>query len=228
MRLASLSRSLRTLSLGVALAGLLIASASPVAAAPVYDSITGNTPTGSVSATLLSWKAAQFVLPAASGSGKYGFGSVVLKLANSPLGTDFAVDIYDSTSSGTAKPHNQVGRLVNPQTTVVGNNTFTPGLFFPELDAGKSYWVVLKGGFDNPAWSTAGNSGVINPSFQQGTSTALTTNAGSTWITSPAASNPYMMQVNAIAVPEPSTWAMGLAGLGFAGVTALRRRRRQG
>ena len=38
-------------------------------------------------------------------------------------------------SGGSAKPHNQVGRLVNPQTIVVGNNTFTPGLFFPELDA---------------------------------------------------------------------------------------------
>jgi hypothetical protein len=37
-----------------------------------------------------------------------------------------------------------------------------------------------------------------------------------------------MMTVNAVAVPEPSTWAMGLAGLGFAGVSALRRRRRQG
>jgi hypothetical protein len=37
-----------------------------------------------------------------------------------------------------------------------------------------------------------------------------------------------MMTVNAtpVAVPEPSTWAMGLAGLGFAGVTALRKRRR--
>jgi hypothetical protein len=34
-----------------------------------------------------------------------------------------------------------------------------------------------------------------------------------------------MMTVNAVPVPEPSTWAMGLAGLGFAGVTALRRRR---
>ena len=29
-----------------------------------------------------------------------------------------------------------------------------------------------------------------------------------------------------VAVPEPSTWAMGLAGLAFAGVKVLRRRRR--
>ena len=227
MRQATLSRSLRTVSLGVALVGSLIASASQVAAETIFDS-TSNTPTGSVSATVNGWKAAQFVLPAASGGNtKYGLGSVVLTLANNPLSTDFAVDIYDSTS-GTAKPKSQVARLVNPQTVVVGNNTFTPGLSFPELDAGKSYWVVLKGGFDNPSWSTAGNTGVISPVSQQGMKTASTTDAGANWSTANASSNPSMMRVNAVAVPEPSTWAMGLAGLAFAGVTVLRRRRRQG
>jgi hypothetical protein len=37
-----------------------------------------------------------------------------------------------------------------------------------------------------------------------------------------------MMTVNAtpVAVPEPSTWAMGLAGLAFTGVKVFRRRRR--
>ncbi|MCY3016853.1 MAG: PEP-CTERM sorting domain-containing protein [Planctomycetota bacterium] len=234
MRLATLSSSIRIRSLAVALVGVLwlalaAGTASKASAAPVFDSITGNTPTGSVTATVLGWQAAQFSLPAASySSEKYALGSVVLNLANTALGTDYAIEIYDSTSGASAKPKSKVAALVGPATIVIGNNSFTPGLLFPELDPGKSYWVVAKGFFTFPQWSTAGNSGVISPVSQQSMKTASTTDAGSNWTTAAASSNPYMMTVNAVAVPEPSTWAMGLAGLGFAGVTALRHRRRQG
>lgn len=212
--------------LGVALATGPFAKAP---AAPIFDSITGNTPTGSVTATVNGWQAAQFTLPSASSSGeKYALGSVVLNLANTALGTDFAIDIYDSTSGGSAKPKNQVGRLVGPQNVVIGNNTFSPGLLFPELDPGKAYWVVAKGFYTFPQWNTAGASGVIAPASQQTARTAVTTNAGSSWASSPASGNPFMMQVNAVAVPEPSTWAMGLAGVGFAAFRGLRGRRPRG
>ncbi len=95
--------------------------------------------------------------------------------------------------------------------------------------------MVVKGGSSSVLWSTAGASGVISPSSQSDALIATRLNNGD-WSSSPAAGNPYMMTVNALnandakvnAVPEPSTWAMGLAGLGFAGVKALRRRRRQG
>ena len=85
--------------------------------------------------------------------------------------------------------------------------------------------MVAKGFYVFPQWSTAGNSGVISPVSQQSMKTAFTADAGSNWTTAAASSNPSMMTVNAVAIPEPSAWAMGLAGLAFAGVTALRCRR---
>jgi hypothetical protein len=87
--------------------------------------------------------------------------------------------------------------------------------------------VVVKGGSSDVLWSTAGPTGVISPSSQTDALTATRRNNGE-WNSTEAFRNPYMMTVNAVAVPEPSTWAMGLAGLAFAGVSALRRRRRQG
>jgi hypothetical protein len=226
MRLASLSNSIRTLSLGMAILGLLVAagSAKRATAEVIFDSITGNTATGSTTASVNGWRAAQFILPAApAGNDRFGLGSVVLNLANNPLATDFSVEIYSSVSG---KPGSSVGQLFATQPIVVGNNSFFTTNSFPTLTPATSYWVVLKGGASSPQWGTAGNTGLISPASQLGTSTALTNNAGSTWFTNPAANNPSMMTVNAVAVPEPSTWAMGLAGLGFAGVTALRRRRR--
>ena len=199
----------------------------------IFDSITGNTPTGSVTANATNWKAAQFITPDADANIKLV--SVVLNLASNPLGTSFEVAIYDAAGGG-SRPNNKVGQtLLAPQTIVIGNNTFTPGNSFPELDKSKEYWVVVKGGSSSVLWSTAGASGVISPSSQSDALIATRLNNGD-WSSSPAAGNPYMMTVNALnandakvnAVPEPSTWAMGLAGLGFAGVKALRRRRRQG
>ena len=191
----------------------------------IFDSITGNTPTGSVSASGSTWQAAQFILPASV----YDFRlrSVVVNLANNPLGTSFQVDIYDARRTG-SEPNNKVATLLAPQTIVVGNNTFTPSGTFPLLSpTEQAYWVVVRGQTSAVSWSTAGATGVISPASQSANLTAVRLNNGD-WNSSPASSNPDMMTVNAVAVPEPSTWAMGLAGLGFAGVSALRRRRRQG
>ena len=216
-------------------AGLLITA--PTASAEgysstgvIFDSITGNTPTGSVTANATNWKAAQFITPDADN--KIKLASVVLNLASNPLGTSFEVAIYDAAGGG-SRPNNKVGQaLLAPQTIVIGNNIFTPGTSFPELDKSKEYWVVVKGGSSSVLWSTAGALGVISPSSQSDALIATRLNNGN-WSSSPAAGNPYMMTVasgNAVpaAVPEPSTWAMGLAGLAFAGVKALRRRRHQG
>lgn len=212
---------------GVALA----ASTAPTATAGgfsstdvIFDTITGNTPTDSVTATSTNWKAAQFLTPEAGDS--VTLASVVLNLASNPLGTAFEVAIYDARRDG-SEPKDRVGKaLLAPQTIVIGNNTFTPGPSFPKLDTSKEYWVVVKGGTSEILWSTAGPSGVISPSSQTDALTATRLNNGD-WNSSPAAGNPYMMTVNAVPVPEPSTWAMGLAGLAFAGVSALRRRRRR-
>ena len=227
-----------TLSVMVCLAvvgGLLITAPTVSAGgysstSVIFDSITGNTPTGSVTANATNWKAAQFITPDADD--KIVLASVVLNLASNPLGTSFEVAIYDAAGGG-SRPNNKVGQaLLAPQTIVIGNNTFTPGNSFPELNKSKEYWVVVKGGSSNVLWSTAGATGVISPASQSAALIATRLNNGE-WSSSPAAGNPYMMTVasgNAVpvAVPEPSTWAMGLAGLGFAAVKALRRRRRQG
>ena len=77
--------------------------------------------------------------------------------------------------------------------------------------------MVAKGFYVFPQWCTAGNSGVISPVSQQSMKTASTTDASSNWTTAAASSNPSMMTVNAVAVPEPSTWAMGLACLASLG-----------
>jgi hypothetical protein len=214
----------------VALFGLAAATAPPTASGGglsgsevVFDSITGNTPTGSASASGSTWQAAQFILPTAS---IYDFRltSVVLNFANDPLGTSFQVDIYDSKRDG-SEPNSKIGAsLLPPQTVVVGNNTFTPDGSFPLLSPTEEYFVVVRGVTSAVSWSTAGPTGVISPASQTSNYTAV--RVGGDWVTSNASANPYMMTVNAVAVPEPSTWAMGLAGLGFAGVTALRRRRR--
>jgi hypothetical protein len=225
-------RSLGAAALVGALAVALAAGTAPTATAGgfsssdvIFDSITGNTPTGSVTANATNWKAAQFLTPEAGDS--LTLTSVVLNLASNPLGTSFEVAIYDARRDG-SEPKDRIGQaLLAPQTIVIGNNTFTPGPSFPQLDTSKEYWVVVKGGSSEILWSTAGPSGVISPSSQTDALTATRLNNGD-WNSTEAFENPYMMTVNAVAVPEPSTWAMGLAGLGFAGVSALRRRRRQG
>ena len=240
MRLAT-SRLISIRSLGAAALvgalGLALAASSGQTAAAagysstevIFDTITGNTPTGSVTANATNWKAAQFLTPEEGDN--ITLASVVLNLASNPLGTSFEVAIYDARGDG-SEPKDRVGQvLLAPQTIVIGNNTFTPGPSFPKLDTSKEYWVVVKGGSSDVLWSTAGPAGVISPSSQIDALTATRRNNGE-WNSTEAFENPYMMTVNAVAdpvpVPEPSTWAMGLAGLAFAGVSALRRRRRQG
>ena len=235
MRLAT-SRLISIRSLGAAALvgalGLALAAGSGQTATAagystevIFDTITGNTPTGSVTANATNWKAAQFLTPEEGEN--ITLASVVLNLASNPLGTSFEVAIYDARGDG-SEPKDRVGQaLLAPQTIVIGNNTFTPGPSFPKLDTSKEYWVVVKGGSSDVLWSTAGPAGVISPSSQADALTATRRNNGE-WNSTEAFENPYMMTVNAVAVPEPSTWAMGLAGLAFAGVSALRRRRRQG
>ena len=128
-------------------AGLLITAPTASAAGfsstgVIFDSITGNTPTGSVTANATNWKAAQFITPDADANIKLV--SVVLNLASNPLGTSFEVAIYDARADG-SEPKDRVGQaLLAPQTIVIGNNTFTPGNSFPELDKSKEYWVVVR------------------------------------------------------------------------------------
>jgi hypothetical protein len=198
---------------GVAIAAaMLVGQAASAAPVVLYDSITTNTADGSNTADVTNWLADQFVTDAET----YDLTSVVLKLANTPLGS-IEVDLYSNNPVGNV-PGSVIGTFTNPGSLAAGDLTFTPAIP-QQLLPNTSYWVVLK---NSGSWNYT-NGLATGPGASQ--RWADGSNSGAIWNASNG--GPYMMTVNAtpVAVPEPSTWAMGLAGLGFAGVTALRKRR---
>jgi hypothetical protein len=194
-------------------AAVLVGQAASAAPVVLYDSITTNTADGSNTADVTNWLADQFVTDAET----YDLTSVVLKLANTPLGS-IEVDLYSNNPVGNV-PGSVIGTFTNPGSLAAGDLTFTPAIP-QQLLPNTSYWVVLK---NSGSWNYT-NGLATGPGASQ--RWADGSNSGAIWNASNG--GPYMMTVNAtpVAVPEPSTWAMGLAGLGFAGVTALRKRRR--
>jgi len=194
-------------------AAVLVGQAASAAPVVLYDSITTNTADGSNTADVTNWLADQFVTDAET----YDLTSVVLKLANTPLGS-IEVDLYSNNPVGNV-PGSVIGGFSNPGSLAAGDLTFTPAIP-QQLLPNTSYWVVLK---NSGTWNYT-NGSATGPGASQ--RWADGSNSGAIW--SASTGGPYLMTVNAtpVAVPEPSTWAMGLAGLGFAGVTALRKRRR--
>ncbi len=205
--------------LGVAIAAaMLLGQAAIAAPVALYDSINGSTASDSDSANNSTWLANQFNTDSAS----YELNSVVLDFSAAPLGT-IAVSIYSDNSG---EPGSNLGTLTNPGSVAAGSNTFTAS-GIPTLASASSFWVVLRGvGASTANWLYTSDTPT---GFGSSMNTNASGNAGASWagLTS---TSPYMMTVNAtpVAVPEPSTWAMGLAGLAFAGVKVLRRRRIQG
>ena len=199
---------------GVAIvATMLVGQAASAAPVVLYDSITANTADGSNSADATNWLANEFKTDSVA----YDLTSVVLKLASTPLGT-IEVDLYSNNSNGNV-PGSVIGGFSNPGSLAAGDLTFTPSIP-QQLLPNTSYWVVLK---NSGRWNYT-NGSATGPGASQ--RWADGSNSGAIWNASNG--GPYMMTVNAtpVAVPEPSTWAMGLAGLAFAGVKVLRRRRR--
>jgi len=202
--------------LGVAIAAaMLLGQAASAAPVVLYDSINANTADGSNTADVTNWLADQFVTDAET----YDLTSVVLNLASTPLGT-IEVDLYSNNPTGNV-PGSVIGGFSNPGSLAAGDLTFTPAIP-QQLLPNTSYWVVLK---NSGTWNYT-NGSATGPGASQ--RWADGSNSGAIWNAS--IGGPYMMTVNAtpVAVPEPSTWAMGLAGLAFAGVKVLRRRRIQG
>ena len=202
--------------LGVAIAAaMLLGQAASAAPVVLYDSINANTADGSNTADVTNWLADQFVTDAET----YDLTSVVLNLASTPLGT-IEVDLYSNNPVGNV-PGSVIGGFSNPGSLAAGDLTFTPAIP-QQLLPNTSYWVVLK---NSGSWNYT-NGSATGPGASQ--RWADGSNSGAIWTASTG--GPYMMTVNAtpVAVPEPSTWAMGLAGLAFAGVKVLRRRRIQG
>jgi hypothetical protein len=198
---------------GVAIAAaMLVGQAASAAPVVLYDSITANTADGSNTADVTNWLANEFKTDSVA----YDLTSVVLNLASTPLGT-IEVDLYSNNPVGNV-PGSVIGGFSNPGSLAAGDLTFTPAIP-QQLLPNTSYWVVLK---NSGTWNYT-NGSATGPGASQ--RWADGSNSGAIW--SASTGGPYLMTVNAtpVAVPEPSTWAMGLAGLGFAGVTALRKRR---
>lgn len=199
---------------GVAIvATMLVGQAASAAPVVLYDSITANTADGSNTADVTNWLANEFKTDAET----YDLTSVVLKLASTPLGT-IEVDLYSNNPVGNV-PGSVIGGFSNPGSLAAGDLTFTPATS-QQLLPNTSYWVVLK---NSGTWNYT-NGLATGPGASQ--RWADGSNSGAIW--SASTGGPYLMTVNAtpVAVPEPSTWAMGLAGVAFAGVKVLRRRRR--
>ena len=216
----SLSRALSIWGVTVVAAMLVgqAASASPVV---LYDSITGNTASAADTADSSQYLADKFLTDAFS----YDLNSVVLELANSPVGV--AVDLY-SDNSGV--PGSSLGSFSNPGSLVAGPNTFTAsGL--PTLTSNSAYWIVLRGVASGAAdWQFTDGSGTVSPNWQT-LSSAIRTSLGGAWNTS--SSQPYMMTINATssaAVPEIDPASFGSALSLVLGTLSLlgRRRRIQG
>lgn len=207
----------------LAAVAILSVAASATHAAPVlqtvYDSVTGNTPTLSATVSTTSWAAGKFTFPTLTDG--YQLAAVKVQLSGVPAGSVELSVWSDNSAAGT--PNAQLFTLTSPASLAAGLNTFTSTRSLPA--GGTPYWIVMKGLAGSPngfaAWDRTTGS-VSGPGASTDMAT-YTTFGGGQW--NPQASGePLMMQI--YAVPEPSTYAMGLAGLGFAGLGALRRRRR--
>ena len=159
--------------------------------------------------------------------------SVVLLLGTVPADlTAIRVDLYDSAAG---VPGSQVATFTNPTAGSGEAYTFTLASP-PTLVANSDYWIVLSmTGASVVEWlasthlDTQGNSNPSNPLHfaPQSANWVNGTYAGQIAWGTPSI-GPYKMGVYVQAVPEPSTYCMGLAGLGWVGLTTWRRRRRQG
>ena len=197
----------KTWGLGLLLAAVIggVCQAAPVT---LYDSITGNSVDSSSTADATNWLANQFK----TDSDQYTVASVVLQFASAPLGS-IEVDLYSNNSTLNV-PGSSLKTFTNPSLQS-GANTFTM-TGSPVLTKDSSYWIVVK---NSGIWQyTAGNA--TGPGASQ--RWADGSNSGGNWNASEG--GPYMMTVSAVPVPEPSTYAMGAAGLAFTGLMAARRR----
>lgn len=139
----------------------------------------------------------------------------------------FNVEIWTSSSNA---PGSLVGAIATGQSqgSVTGiQQTYTYSGSVP-VSAGTDYWVVMNATNMNGQvlWSYTDDAPAQNPGFigVVGTELLKTTDTLPTWST-PGGVTSGRMMMSVVAVPEPSTWALALAGLGLCGWRLGRRRR---
>jgi hypothetical protein len=158
-----------------------------------------------------------------TGSSAYTIDSVTLPIApnGSELLNNLIVQLYSSAPQDTTIAPSA---LLASFTYNSGNNyVFSTGS--DVLEASTDYWVIVgatgsdfyKWDYTNTGASTAG-SGTIFGGWSD------SNDQGVTWTTAVVANAPYKAEIQATAVPEPSTYAM--LGIGIAMLAVLRLRRR--
>lgn len=221
-KIHNLSRSFtRRMLSGIASLLVLFALVAPVAAAPaplqlVYDSIGTNTATGSASVGPNNKAAGKFFFPSIPDG--YQLASANIVLPSVPTGT-VTLSVWSDGAGGTI-PGTPIGNLTSPGSFVVGTNTFTSEII---LSPNRSYWLVLEGIVGSFAQWDRTTGAVTGPGAS--TEVAFYSSFGGGQWSPQTLGEPMMMSI--YAVPEPSTWAMGIAGAVIPGIMALRRQIRR-
>jgi hypothetical protein len=182
---------------------------------------TGTASNGTSGVTSGTWQAAQFT----TDNQAYTLDSVAFLLSTSSAGS-ITAKIY--SSDGSNSPITELGTLTlaGSVTGTLSNVSFTAGSTI-NLAANTSYWVSLEASSGTYAWSWPDSGtgashtgpGTIENKFSSSFNSGASWSGGST-------SSPYQFQVNATAVPEPSSYALLLGGVALLGVTCTRRRQR--
>lgn len=162
----------------------------------------------------------------------YNVSGVSLYLALSNIGSTtgtFDVEIWSNDTSGSPanKPGAFVasvasGQLVNQITPTGGVVTFTPASWIA-LTPNQTYWVVLD------ASNYTGSKQILSAGTSSSAGVGITSNmmlqrdVANTWSQNfPNSGTSHMIM--AVAVPEPSTYALGLIATGLVGALARRRK----
>lgn len=164
------------------------------------------------------WEAASFK----TDNRTYTLSSATLKLSSLSNGV-VTVDLFSNTGSN--KPGASLISLgnSNPLDSTLADITFTPAggqILLPNT----VYWVVAHS-LNSAEWgATASTAYTGFGTIPSGFAFAASADSGSTWTAHPIADGPNQFRVRAT-TPEPGLLAL-TAGLGLAGVSTLRRRRK--
>ena len=222
--------------LGSIAAVIGMAASGLASSVDLYDSVSGLDEDGFDVATSTSWLANQFL----TDGDAYTLDTVIIELSAAPTAPSADVRLelfsnYHDADTGTDSPLLSLGTFTNPALLDQGTNQFgAAGL--PTLASNSTYWVVLRvaaagtttpgvAATDNARWAyTFGTVGGLVPTDIS----TFSADGGANWFPNSTGS-PYMMRVKAsvVPVPEPSTYAMGVAGVGAVFVPSIFRRLRR-
>ena len=210
-------------ALGARLFVFAVSAVTAAAQSVIYSNISNSAVNFSSGMSPTTWGANQF---------KTDFTNLVITSVtltmNATSGTANGVVLrIFSDSSNT--PGASVGGYTFDSPAIGGNHnapvnvTFTPTSSI-SLNANTNYWIVVSDPNSNSEWRyTSSNTGSSTAIGGYVVRDASTTNSGGSW--SIFTNSPYLTEISASAVPEPSTYA-AWAGVIALGTTVVLRRRK--